>query len=154
MADTATLAWLRAAIERAQTTDECLVDWPFSRNHKGYPHMKWRGKVRRAHQVVLELVGRPCPPGLQVRHTCGNGHLGCLNERHLTHGSNLENAADRAEHGTEARGAAKPGAKLTEDDVRAIRASEEGIKPLARRFGIDPHTVRRIRRREKWAHVV
>lgn len=53
-------------------------------------------------------------------------------------------------------GAAVPlgrGHKLSEDDVRAIRASAEGGPALAKRYGISGVMVSRIRRRLAWAGV-
>ena len=53
------------------------------------------------------------------------------------------------------RGAEHPAAKLTEDDVRAIRARRptEPLADLAREYGIAQTTVSAIALRRAWAHV-
>ena len=42
---------------------------------------------------------------------------------------------------------------LTEDDVRAIRASKEGQRPLAIRYGVHRSTIQHIRAGRNWKHV-
>lgn len=44
--------------------------------------------------------------------------------------------------------------KLTEDDVRYIRRSTERPVDLAKRFGINPSTVAKVRNRKRHKHVV
>ena len=51
------------------------------------------------------------------------------------------------------RGANNPIAKLTDDDVRAIRASTEKPGALAKQFGVVPDYVTLIRKRKVWKHV-
>ena len=41
----------------------------------------------------------------------------------------------------------------TDTCFRAIRASVEGNRPMARRYGVDPATIRRVRRGQNWGHV-
>lgn len=51
------------------------------------------------------------------------------------------------------RGEQNKSAKLTEDDVRAIRASPEKQQALADRYGITQAAVSHIRSRKTWTHV-
>lgn len=51
------------------------------------------------------------------------------------------------------RGETKSNAKLTEQDVRDIRASSEVSRVVAQRYGLCHKTVNLIRSRKKWAHV-
>lgn len=51
------------------------------------------------------------------------------------------------------RGNANPNSRLTEEIVRAIRASDAKPGVLAKQYGIKPDTVTKIRRRLSWAHV-
>jgi hypothetical protein len=44
-------------------------------------------------------------------------------------------------------------AKLSEDAVRFIRSCEIGVRALARRFEVDPTTIRDVRSRRTWRHV-
>lgn len=45
-------------------------------------------------------------------------------------------------------------AKLSEDDVRAIRSAKGTQKEIAANFNIDPSTVSLIQRKKRWAHVI
>lgn len=51
------------------------------------------------------------------------------------------------------KGETNPNARLNPDIVRAIRASTEKPGVLAKRYGIKPDTVTKVRRRLSWAHV-
>jgi hypothetical protein len=44
-------------------------------------------------------------------------------------------------------------AKLTDADIRAIRVSQAPQKAEARRYGVDPSRISRIRARKAWATV-
>lgn len=150
------LRWLKALIVEATDSadDTCRTAWPYFRTEQGYPLMWWRGRMRYAHLAVLDLTGRPKPtPKSLTRHLCGNGHLGCLHPRHLKWGTAVENMADKLEHGTSNRGEQHPLAKLTAEDVRAIRASDEPRKVLALRYGISSSALSDILRRKNWAHL-
>jgi hypothetical protein len=76
-----------------------------------------------------------------------------VNKRHVRWATNSENQIDRIEHGTSNRGERHPHVKLTEADVRAIRASEgiEHHRLTAERFDITAEHVRSIQRRKAWA---
>jgi hypothetical protein len=79
-------------------------------------------------------------------HSCGNGHLGCINPHHLRWGSHPENMSDKTIHGTAPR-------KLTESEVRSIRALR-GKMPqhqIGALFGVSKGTVWKIQLRKKWA---
>ncbi len=63
--------------------DEC-VSWPFGRMHKGYGQLGHLGKSHKAHRMLCEMVYGPPPTDKhQATHSCGNGHLGCVNPNHL-----------------------------------------------------------------------
>lgn len=48
----------------------------------------------------------------------------------------------------------RPASKLTEGDVRTIRASTEKAKELAQRFGVTAPNIDAIRARRTWKHIV
>ena len=136
--------------------DECLI-WPFararSRRHRGYGHLKIEGKTVQAHRYACEHVHGAAPfPAAQAAHSCGNGHLGCCNPKHVSWKTASENQLDRITHGTDGRGTRNPSAKLTDNDVREIRALE-GVKSqreIAKKFGIGQAHVHRIHKRLRW----
>lgn len=143
---TAALAWLGSAV--TNVTDEC-IDWPFGKTGDGYGAVRVDGQQRKAHHVALELVGRATPTGDQeTRHLCGRPP--CINPRHLLVGTPSENQHDRVTHGTDHRGARNRFSKLTEADVRAIRASDEPRTVLGPRYGVHPSHISSIRRGRVW----
>lgn len=135
--------------------DECLV-WPYAKGGFGYGHIQFDGRHRHAHTVVCELAHGPAPsPIHEAAHSCGNGHLACVTKKHIRWATPAENAADRIEHGTVPKGPKVTSAKVTEDDVRSIRALKGSARlvDIAARFGISKSAVSLIHSRKNWAWV-
>lgn len=111
-------------------------------------------KTCTIHRLVLLAFVSPCPPGLQCRHRDGDKTNNCLDN--LCWGTALENATDRERHGHVARGTRNGLARLTEEEVRGIRAmlaAGDGISRTARAFGVSKRTIINIRNGRTWAHV-
>jgi hypothetical protein len=95
--------------------------------------------------------------GSIVRHKCDNP--GCVNPEHLELGSQADNIRDRDERGHTARGTQNWNAKLTEEQVMAIRSIYRkrnkhcGAAALAIRYGVSASAIEAIARRETWVHV-
>lgn len=125
---------------------------PF-RHHSGYLHFNPHGRSYKVHRFVLECFAGPCPEGMQCRHLDGDK----TNNRpsNLAWGSSAENKADQIAHGTIAdfRGERHPQAKLTEADVRAIRADSRRQTDIAHDYGIDRSMVSQIKLGKCWGHV-
>ncbi|WP_367582384.1 HNH endonuclease signature motif containing protein [Tsukamurella tyrosinosolvens] len=139
--------------------DEC---WEYKggcqTNRGGYGKISigGQGKTRGAHIVAWELAnGMPMPEGLQIRHSCHNPP--CTNPAHLSVGTAQDNADDKQAAGRYYRGEQHGRAKITEDDVRAIRRryAAGGVfqRELAADYGIDQTVVSDIVRRKIWQHV-
>lgn len=143
--------WLVEALQGAG--DLCLL-WPFPPASTGYGQLWHQGRVRSAHSVVMELTDRPRPtyPKPQVRHLCGVAL--CVNPSHLMWGTCLENAADRVAHGRALRGRDNPASKLTDVQVREIRASGESARSLARKYRVSHQAILDIRHGRTWAHLL
>lgn len=113
------------------------------------------GRVRSVHRMVCEAFhGSPPSAVHQVAHANGDAHDNrAENLRWATVG---ENQADKEAHGTVPQGSSHYAARLTDDDVRAIRdraASGTRQSALASEFGISRATVNNIVHRRKWRHV-
>ena len=132
--------------------DECLT-WPYGKNGDGYGQMRFQGKMRRVSRLVCEHVNGPPPtPKHEAAHSCGNGHLSCVTKRHLSWKTPAENKADQIRHGTWAHGASHARAKLTESDVRTIRAlrGKVSLKDLSSQFGIAESMIGEIQKDRRW----
>jgi len=64
-----------------------------------------------------------------------------------------DNHAEKKRLGNHSYGDKHPFAKLTTDNVLEIRKSAKTTKELADFFGMDAETIRKIRKRERWAHI-
>lgn len=76
--------------------DECLI-WPFWKNKTtGYGHIRVGRKAYVASRVMCALKhGEPINENLEAAHSCGNGHMACVNPNHLSWKTKVENARDR-----------------------------------------------------------
>lgn len=128
--------------------------WQGARAQGGkYGWTSFHSKSALLHRAsYLVLVG-PLKAGEQVRHRCDVSH--CWNPEHLLKGRQADNEQDKKDRGRFAynQGEGRYNSKLTEDGVRAIRASGEKHQVLADRHGVARPSIGRIKRREIWAHV-
>ena len=133
---------------------------PGSNHATGYLHVTLccdgrRFRNRTIHRLVSEAFLGSCPAGHEVNH--GNGiktDNRAANLEWTTHSAN-ELHSIRTGLRIPVRGEQHPFARLTENQVRQIRALV-GTCPLthiARRFGISDSHVQAIRDRKKWAHI-
>ncbi|MBY2986402.1 hypothetical protein [Rhizobium leguminosarum] len=134
--------------------DDC-IEWPFGKAHHGYGLILVDGKNMQASRFMCILAhGEPETPDLEAAHTCHNGHLGCMNQRHLEWETRVENAQVRPR----ARfGSNSPSAKLSEESVAEMRrmysAGKASQEELAELFGITIATVNSAIHRKTWRHV-
>lgn len=148
--------------EKVDATGDCWL-WTGKINRGGYGEIRVGAGMKKAHHAAVFLATGDWPPaGAVVCHRCDNPR--CVNAQHLFVGTHADNVADRHEKGRTVmnrcpdhllpRGEQNGGAKLTEPDVREIRASSATGPVMAEKFGVSVKTISRIRRREKWAHVI
>lgn len=141
-------------------TEEC---WPWIGKSKvhGYGIIGLPGKhggTMLAHRAVWIESNGPLPEythkdGIVIRHACDN--RACCNPAHLLLGTQADNVHDMDERGRRVirvlAGADHYNAKITEAQVREIRASYESNKVLAVRYGFkDWRAVKNIKLRRSW----
>jgi hypothetical protein len=68
----------------------------------------------------------------------------------LIWGTRLENMHDKVLHGTERHGEEKPGARLTDAQVLAIRTDSRPSRSVGADYGVSHTAILRIRRGERW----
>jgi hypothetical protein len=109
-------------------------------------------KVCRPHKLVMEAFVSLQPKGMECCHNDGNPQN--------NHWSNLRwdtpknNHADKVRHGTTNRGERCGTAKLTLEQVRAIRQDDRLQRIIAAEYGVKDNTISRIKSFKRWAHDV
>lgn len=112
-------------------------------------------KTFLAHRLAWIIHNkRDVPEKHFICHSCDN--RSCVNPYHLRAGTGAANNADTIKRG---RGNRKLGSecswsKITEKDVRYIRASGLKQVELAKKFGLKQSTVCNIMTRKIWKHVL
>lgn len=137
---------------KSYTGEDCLK-WPFGTDGSGYGSCSTIAGENKAHRIMCALVHGPAPtPSHEAAHSCGKGHEGCVNPRHLRWATRSENMADRIEHGGGNRGSRHGMSKLNEETVRAIRSlqSEHPQTTLARMFGVSQPLINAVIHRKRW----
>ena len=110
------------------------------------------GRCVGAHQVMaLIAFGAPTLTAPWVLHACDNPP--CVNPAHLHYGTPLENMRDCNERGRRVRGERQHLARLTAEDVQAIRESSLNRKVLATHYGVHFSTIYRVLQGATWGHV-
>lgn len=70
---------------------DCLI-WPYTLNGAGYGQIRRGDKKLLVTRIVCEQIHGKSPTDKhEVAHSCGNGHLGCCNPKHLRWATRSEN---------------------------------------------------------------
>lgn len=137
--------WLEMHLNH-QDREFCLI-WPFSRAQNGYGTAGHAGYIR-PHRIMCEHRNGPPPSDKhQAAHSCGNGHLGCVNPWHVNWRTPAENQRERyQQHGL------MPSRKLTPEQVDEIRSmkSRERTVDTAERFQVTEANIRQIQSGKIW----
>lgn len=149
---------------RTKKVGSCL-EWQGCRTGRGYGMVSAKSisqrRNDRAHRVSFRLFVGPIPAGLFVLHRCDNPT--CVAPAHLFLGTHTDNMRDMAEKGRgrptggQCKGQRHWGAKLDDDDIRAIRSmyatGRFKQQQIADLFGVVHTAISAIVRGEKWSHV-
>ena len=150
-----------------QKGDGCWL-WMGSLACRGYGHIEFSVPVKRQmgpHKASWIIhFGEPSQ-GMCVLHKCDN--RACVRPDHLFLGTLADNVQDMVQKGRHSRGVDQHNAKLTEDQVRAIRAEYKRGRPgnsvagiqdgsltyLAKKYGVSFYTIQSVINRRTWAHI-
>jgi len=150
MTDSEIKEWLETQYE---LVDDCWI-WRNGKYKNGYGQVGWSATTRIVHRLYWLLSGRTIPEGLLLRHgPCHNP--ACFNPDHLILGTHSENMADKIRDGTNIgpQGEKSGSAKLTEEQVKAIRVSTKSQKAFAEEYGVCHPVISKIINRKSWTHV-
>lgn len=152
---------LWAKIEKRGPSD--CWEWTARERVSGYGKLGRGGRSGAgvlAHRAVWEEINGPIPKdgsyhGKVIIHTCDNRL--CCNPAHLRLGTQAENVKDMDEKGRRGwdgpKGETHHKAKLSNDDVRAIRKAEGSYPQIAKQYGVSSKMIGYIKRGQSWKHV-
>lgn len=137
--------WLMA--RKSFDGDECLM-FPSMVVHRP-EKVKYNLRTMSAARAMLLMTqGLPKDEAKTfATHICGNGHLSCVNPKHLAWGSPADNARDAVVHNAPSEFIAG----MDPDMVAQIKSSPEMVKVIAWRTGIPAGVVSAIRLGEQFA---
>ncbi len=120
--------------------------------HQVNLYLDGKGKIFFVHTLVCQAFNSA--PRIGQTHVAhGDGSKTNNTKENLRWASSSENEADKATHGTVAKGESSGVSKLTDELVRAIRSDMRSQRKIARDYGITQANVSFIKLRKSWAHV-
>lgn len=149
-----------------EPTSGCHL-WNGSTTRDGYGNFGWKFDdgswlTVRAHRKSYEMNYGPIPEGLVICHKCNNP--ACVNPEHLYAGTQRQNIEDAIRAGTHVlaregynAGTRNGRARLTEDDVRKMRAEYAAggtsFKKIGEKYGVRHYAARAAIIGETWSTV-
>jgi len=138
--------------------NECWL-WTAGKNKRGQGFFRVnynKRKMDMAYRVSWMIEHKTIiPHGMEIMHSCDNPS--CVNPKHLAIGTHAENMRDmmgKGRHRTDnKKGEEHYSAKLSEADIKNIRASKLSQTALAKQYGVSQHCIWCIVRRKSWTHI-
>lgn len=128
----------------------------FSKTKEGRSHVRHEGRTRSVSRIICEVTQGKAPSEIHhAAHSCGRGHMSCVNPKHIRWATPKENNADKILHGTLGIGENNSVSKLTEADVRFILMEKDNYTDydLAKMFNVSSAHICGIQRRRFWKHI-
>ena len=156
MTDEELLIWIRSKPQIKYDPKTHCKEWQKSLDTAGYGTTKYKGKIVKVHRLVWKLAYGSWPNDCLL-HSCDNPK--CINIRHLSDGSKLDNYRDMVKKGRDYKfvGEKHGFSKLTNKKVLKIRKMHKTGRysgsSLGRIFGISKNTIYHVLNRETWKHI-
>lgn len=139
-----------------QPTEAGCLEWNGYCDKDGYGlktfSIDGKYKTFRIHRLMFEKEKGNITQGQVIRHTCDNPR--CANPNHLLIGSHQDNINDKISRnrasGGRMIGSKNPNHKLTEEQVKEIRNSNETNKSLAIKYNVSNVLIGLIKRNKIW----
>lgn len=129
----------------------CFICTSHTKNRLGYPHIWRNSKQQRMSRYLYTIYYGPILDGNFILHSCDTPS--CINPEHLSQGTPKENTQDMIAKGRKPVGSSLRHSKLTEEDVLAILKDPRTSPHVAKDFGVEKSTIKKIRQGKIWAHV-
>lgn len=141
---------------KVNKTDTC---WPWigyldKDGYGSYSPLYKYHNTKRTHKLSWFLAGHTVPEGNLIRHKCRNRH--CVNPEHLETGTSKDNKADQIRDGTMPKGETIGTSKLTEEQVKEIRAIPRTLnflQSLADKYNVSVQCIKEVRKFKTWKHL-
>ena len=147
---------LKKIESRCVEVGDCL-EWQGHISATGSPRIYHDSRMQSARKLMLQAHGKPSEVPLKHKLVCTCENHRCVNADHIAIVPLAKFVRERlvanTNHQIRAAKIAKArrqSAKLTADDVAAIRASDEADHILAERYGVSRSHVSGIQARTKW----
>lgn len=121
--------------------------WTAATNRQGYGLFHVGTKHTAAARVSWELYNGEIPLGKYVCHKCDIPI--CVNPNHLFIGTQTDNMRDMSAKGRYST----PSAKLSEQDVIAIRSDDRLQRIIAEAYGVQQPAISRIKAAKRWRNL-
>lgn len=150
-------SWKTTNSKKRRVVPKILSVYTSTRGYQRF-HIRINGKSLGPyiHHIVAELAYGAIPSNENIaRHY--NDDKSNNYSSNVVLGTHKDNVADSARNGTKCRGERHPDAKVTEDDVRAIRRrlkAGETSRALAKEYKMGTSNMARIKLMRIWKHVV
>lgn len=136
---------------RSEEFGDCIIWNGPTSGQMAYGVINWQSKQVYIHRLIYQLHNPDAVLDI-VRHSCDTPR--CWNIDHLINGTTAENVEDKVSKLRHVFGSRNYNAKFTDDDIRAIRASDKNIYTLAGEYDVTPSNIHYIRARKTWKHVL
>jgi hypothetical protein len=143
------MEWKRQKSPYAGMSD-CIICTSHRGDKHGYVTMHRDGTDNQLHRIVCERRHGPLGK-LHALHLCDVP--ACINPDHIIPGTPMENKRGCIERGRHNFGARNGLAKLTDENIRAIRLDNRAQRVIADDHGVTHGVIGKIKRGETWKHV-